>query len=130
MPGQPQVLDHSCQEKAIWRSAWKACSFEMFESLHPNGKWKECQVCAKRKAVIAMCFPLQPSWAKEHDRPSRLQSCHLQTVSSLQLVLPGCLLPGILPKHHNTTAPFSASAISPFICPQLCCPIPACLLIF
>lgn len=49
-----------CREKALRRSAWKACNLEIFKSLHPNGKWKWCQVCAKRKVVIAMCFPPCP----------------------------------------------------------------------
>lgn len=55
----------------------------MFKSLHLSKKWKWCQVCAKRKVVISMCFSPQPSWAKEYNQPSGLQSCHLQTFSRL-----------------------------------------------
>lgn len=56
----------------------------MFKSLHPSKKWKWCQVCAKRKVIISMCFSPQPSWAKEYNQPSRLQSCHVQTFSRLR----------------------------------------------
>lgn len=63
-----------CREKAIRRAAWEACNLEMFKSLHPNGKWKQCQVCAKRKVMITVCFP--PSWAKEHKQASKQASAH------------------------------------------------------
>lgn len=125
-----------CRKKALRSTTWKAYNLEMFKSLHSNKKWKWCQVCAKRKDVIAMCFLPQPSWAKKHNQPSRLQSCHLWHLAD------SAAYPTRLSSPRNITQTLQhkcsflqvralqQSWISSFICPKLCCQIAVSLLTF
>lgn len=100
-----------CREKVIRRAAWEACNLEMFKSLHPNGKWKEGQVCAKRKVVITVCFP--SFWAK-----NATNQAGFRTVScTQQLILPRYVTQ-TLP--HKSPAAALDSATRIFICPELC----------
>lgn len=111
-----------CREKAIRRSAWKACNLEMLKSLHPNGKWKWCQVCAKRKVIIAVCFPSCPPGQRNTSNQADFRAVIYRHLANSAAYSTRNINQTLQHKCSFCKQAFCNQVrISPFICPELCC---------